>query len=226
MIMPKGPFNVGDVVAVKAGVTDADMGGDIGGWQGRVIHVYAEGDDAPTVDIEWDSVTLRGMPPAMIEACEKQGLDWSQMCVYASEVAPAQPRDRTRDVTSVKAELERTYVWASIGGEQGKRIGEVVNSAPARDDLSVITAWHEYLRERLTVPFDAVRYEYGSGPVPAGARVTVVDLAGVDDLYGVLVSVTYGRRSYDLPLTDLKADDKNSTNYQLTDDYAVWFANR
>jgi len=56
--------------------------------------------------------------------------------------------------------------------------------------------------------------------------VTVIDLAGVDDLYGVLVAVKYGRRSYEIPLADLKADDKGSANYRLTDDYAVWFANR
>ncbi len=166
-MMRKSPFKVGDMVVVKPGVTDADMGGDIGGWQGRVINVYADSDDAPTMDIQWDSVTLRNMPPAMIEACEEQGLDWSEMCLYASEVAPAQPRDRAKDAAPVKAELERQYFWVSLGGEQGKCIGEVVNSAPARDDISVMTTWHAYLAERLTFPFDAVRYEYESGSVPA-----------------------------------------------------------
>ena len=224
--MRKSPFKIGDMVAVKPGVTDADIGDDIGGWQGRVINVYAEADDQPTVDIQWDSVTLRNMPPAMIEACEEQGLDWSEMCLYASEVAPAQPRDRARDAGTVKAELAREYFWASIGGEQGKRIGEVVNGAPARDEMAVMETWHERLGARLTFPFAAVRYEYESGPITADARVIVTDLAGVDDLYGVIVAVTYGRRSYELPLADLKADDKGSANYQLTDDYAVWFANR
>jgi len=35
-----------------------------------------------------------------------------------------------------------------------------------------------------------------------------------------------GHRKYVFPLCDLKAVDENSPNFQLTDDYAIWFANR
>jgi hypothetical protein len=48
----------------------------------------------------------------------------------------------------------------------------------------------------------------------------------VEDLYGVLVNIKAGRNSYVLPICDLKATNEKSANFTLTDDYAVWFANR
>ncbi|MBW6536853.1 MAG: calcium-binding protein [Mariniphaga sp.] len=35
-----------------------------------------------------------------------------------------------------------------------------------------------------------------------------------------------GKKVYGFPLCNLKVTDKNSPNYQLIDDYQVWFANR
>ena len=48
----------------------------------------------------------------------------------------------------------------------------------------------------------------------------------MDDLYGVIVRLAYGRRKYDFPLCELEVTDKHSPNYQIVDEYAVWFANR
>ena len=44
---------------------------------------------------------------------------------------------------------------------------------------------------------------------------------------GILVVVRrdYDRKKFVLPLADLKATNKKSQNYQLLDDYAVWFVN-
>ncbi len=54
----------------------------------------------------------------------------------------------------------------------------------------------------------------------------MISFEGVEDLYGILVNVQIGQQGYVFPLCDLKAVDKKSINYGLTDDYAVWFANR
>ena len=58
-------------------------------------------------------------------------------------------------------------------------------------------------------------------PVPSYHRGVLVD-----DLYGVIVRLAYGRRKYDFPLCDLEVTDKRSPNDQIVKDYAVWFANR
>jgi hypothetical protein len=48
----------------------------------------------------------------------------------------------------------------------------------------------------------------------------------VDDLYGIIVRVTHRRRLVAFPLCDLEVTDERSPNYQLVEDYGVWFANR
>jgi hypothetical protein len=60
----------------------------------------------------------------------------------------------------------------------------------------------------------------------AGDRIQVIDISELDDLHGILVHVRAKREDYDFPLCDLEVVDKRSSNYQVVDDYAVWFANR
>jgi hypothetical protein len=49
----------------------------------------------------------------------------------------------------------------------------------------------------------------------------------IDDEYGILVNVQRlsDKKQFSLPLGDLKSTDKKSRNYQLLDDYSVWFVN-
>ncbi len=51
---------------------------------------------------------------------------------------------------------------------------------------------------------------------------------GIDDEYdGIFVHVQRisDKRKFVLPLADLKSTDRKSKNYQLLDDYSVWFVN-
>jgi hypothetical protein len=49
----------------------------------------------------------------------------------------------------------------------------------------------------------------------------------IEDMEGLMVKVKRisDRKQFVLPLADMKATDKKSPNYQLLDDYAVWFVN-
>ena len=50
----------------------------------------------------------------------------------------------------------------------------------------------------------------------------------IDDYYdGIFVDVqrVSDKRKFVLPLADLKSTDRKSKNYQLLDDYSVWFVN-
>ena len=51
----------------------------------------------------------------------------------------------------------------------------------------------------------------------------------LDDVYeaGILVNVkrVSDKRKFVIPLADLEAEDKESRNYQLLNDYVVWFIN-
>ncbi|MEZ5584007.1 MAG: calcium-binding protein [Candidatus Competibacteraceae bacterium] len=49
----------------------------------------------------------------------------------------------------------------------------------------------------------------------------------IDEGYGILANVrrVSDKRKFDLPLADLKTTDEQSKNYQLLDDFSVWFVN-
>jgi hypothetical protein len=59
-----------------------------------------------------------------------------------------------------------------------------------------------------------------------GDRLLVTGFQDVEEMYGVLVNIAAGHCAYVFPLCDLKAANQKSTHYILTDDYAVWFADR
>lgn len=219
-------FRVGDCMRVKDGAQDPDFGTDIGGWQGRISTIDSSGDES-LVSIQWDSITLKQMPVAMIEQCEEQGLDWAEMGLSANEVEPAKPRDAERDVTAIKAQLSSQYGWVALGDE-GKRIQQVLAGVDADDEMEALGAWEEHLDKKLRFPFEAVVAEFQEqSPLRTGAKIIVTGIAdATDEMYGILVEVKEGRRKLAFPLCDLEATDKQSTNYQLVKDYAIWFANR
>jgi Calcium binding len=215
---------IGESVVVKPGITDPDTGDDISGWQGRISAV--ENDGSRILAIEWDSLTLKNMSPEHIAWCEEEGLSWTDMYLSFDDVEPATARDSKDDVAKTVAELERRYGWLFLGGEQGKRIQAIVNSAQGDDDFAVMQSWHAYLEKHLVFPFTATVEEYQRGPVREGARVTVLSITSLADPYGTIVAVKHKDGIYELPLCDLKATKANAETRQLVEDYAEWFANR
>jgi hypothetical protein len=214
-------------VVVKPGAVDTEYGYDLSGWQGRVIeNHYTDAEGNPYVTIAWDSITLKQMSNEIIQRCEEDGLDWSSMGLYASEVAPASPRDKIHQVERVKAELEEKHQMDHLG-EEGKRIQQVLNSATRRGETGAFAAWEKYLNTNLTFPFEAEVSEWQDrGPLRTGERVSVLEIEIVDDSYGVIVAVKTKHGRYDFPLCDLEAFPNTSSNYQPVKDYVVWFANR
>jgi hypothetical protein len=221
--MKSSNWTIGESVVVKPGVTDPDTGRDLGGWQGRISAILDEGE---IVTIQWDSLTLKSIPPAHIAWSEEEGLSWSEMNLLPEEVEPAPARDTEDDVAAATAELESQTSWLYLGGEQGKRIQAIVNQAAGHNEMAVFRAWHAYLEEHLVFPFAATVEEYQRGPVRQGARVTVLAVTFLDETYGTIVAVKHKHGVNELPLCDLKATEADVGTRQLVEDYAVWFANR
>lgn len=224
--MENKKWTIGDSVVVKPGVTDPDMGGDLCGWQGRITAIH-EDEDPVIVEIHWDSLTLKSISLEQIAGCEEEGLSWLEMNLYATELVPAVARDTEADVAATIAQLEPLYNWLYLGGEQGKRVQEIINSAPDRNELTILRTWHNHLKEHLKLPFRAVVSEYDEpGPVREGDRVTVMQIMRLDNTYGTIVSVKHKSGSHQFALCDLKATDTDTQTEELVDDYSVWFANR
>jgi Calcium binding len=112
--------------------------------------------------------------------------------------------------------------------EQDLRIAAVLTLVTDEDnDEKALQAWKSHLEARLSFPFEGQIVEpQAHGEIKPGDTVSVFDLAGVDDKFGILVSVKTECKRFDLTLRDLEVCDEESPNYQLDDDYAVWFTNR
>jgi hypothetical protein len=215
----------GDSVQVKPAVIDPDFGYGLGGWRGRVVRVHAR-TKPPTVEIEWDSLTLAAMPAEQIAQCEAKGLDWQRMVLGLDDVEPAIARDSAEAVRHIGQQIQGQHAWDWLG-EAGRRIQSVLAGINPHDEMALLRAWQQHLSANWQLPYAAVVDEYQErGPLQADDQVKVLSISAVDDLYGLIVRLRMGRRQYDFPLCDLKVIDQASPNYQLVDDYRTWHANR
>jgi hypothetical protein len=216
-------FKVGDSIVVKQGVLDPDFGTDLSGWQGRISEIDRQNN---LVSIDWDSVTLKNIPDAVIDECEEDNLNWARMYLEPTEVELTQPQDTEEDVAAIIEQIESQHRWSYLG-EEGKGIQAVLAEVDPDDEMAALVAWEEHLQKVLSFPFEAVVDEFQErGPLRAGDKVTVQSIVHVEGLYGILVKLKSKRRRYDFPLCDLEATEPNSSNYRFLREYVVWFANR
>lgn len=219
-------YQVGDSVVVKPGVNSPEYGGDISGWQGRITELLTDQEDVPTVMIAWDSQTLRKIPESFIKECEREGLGWESMGVFAHEVELTKPRDTLASVERTFDDISAQYQWAHLG-EEGDRIQQVMNGVSKKSEMAAFKAWKKYLAEILEFPFDAEVSEWQDrGPLQVGDQVTLLGFESIEDSYGILVKIESRRGEFVFPLCDLKALDRDSPYDQPLNDYDVWFANR
>ena len=220
-------YNLGDSVKVRPGITDPDDEAvNIGGWQGRIIDFPEAEDDSVFVEIEWDSQTLRAIPDTSFEYYEEKGLDWRNIVLNAEEIESADPRDSQNDVLLTRKTIEDTlrYSWM---GEIGKRIQTILADVDPDDDIESFNTWKTYLTQHLSFPFDAIIDEYQEeGPLREGDQVKVNRISLIDEIYGIIVELRRGRERYDCPLCELDVLDKRSPNYQVVQDYRMWFVNQ
>lgn len=218
-------FRVGDCVKVRDGVKDPDFEMDISGWQGRVS-VVDEFEDETIVAIQWDSITLKNMPPSLIEQCDEEGFDWSEISLSIEDIEAGVARDDEHEVEHVIHSMTKHIEFAHLG-ERGERIQRVIAGIDEENYIDALTAWNNYLSEVLSFPFAAKVDEFEEEyPFPRGEVVQVMSIHSLDDAYGVAVQIEHNGDSMEFPLCDLAALDKESKNYEAIKDYRVWFANR
>ncbi|MDQ4076124.1 MAG: calcium-binding protein [Chloroflexota bacterium] len=87
-------------------------------------------------------------------------------------------------------------------------------------------SWEAHLTEHLTFPFEATVYEYQERDrLHTDDRVTIYGNDLLEELYGTIVAFRQRRGSGHIMLADLDVVDQDSPNYQLVQDYRVWYAN-
>ena len=218
-------YKIGQTVKVKNGVLCPDDSEfNLSGWTGRIIELVE--DEEPTVCIEFDSVTLKNMPEKYVKKSEQEGLDWSKIYLYETEVEPTKSRDTEQDAKNVRNEIKKRFEWIGIGTE-GELIQSVINSAESFKEWDALKAWKKYLEKDLQFPFETFIHEnWGRGPLNEGDILKVFRIELVDDHYGIIVACRKERKRYDFPLVDLKVTEEKSINADIIEAYRTWFANR
>lgn len=216
-------LTVGDSVVVKKGIVDSDSGVDMGGWQGKITEISKDEKGETSICVSWDSITLKNMPRSFLEESEEEGLDWQRYYLCLEDLESAQSRDAEKDVAKVVDEIMKNIGWYSLG-EEGKRIQKVIGGID--DECEASDAWKRYLEKKLSFPFEAkVSEPQNRGRLKQRDKVTVLNISGLDNLWGVIAAIKCGSEELDFPLCDLTVLGKKPSNKQIVSDYAVWYAN-
>lgn len=221
-------FKIGDSVIVKQGVKEPDLEEfELSGWQGRVVEIDANSNkDNILITVEWDSLTLKQIPSDYIEQSEIDGFDWSSMVLYDSDLEKTISRDSKKNVEKAKEKLADKYNWVSFG-EEGIRISKILQGVDPNDEMKCLQKWVEYLDKSLTFPIQAIVSESEDDwLIKIGDKVIIKSLPHIVDMYGIIASIRLDGKKYEFPLCDLEVIDKSSANFQLIEDYGIWFANR
>jgi hypothetical protein len=221
-------LNIGDSVVVRQGAIDPDLEEfEIGGWQGRVIEIDTNSDkNNVLITIEWDSLTLIQIPSDYIEKSEIDGFDWSSMVLYDSDLEKSVSRDNKENVKKEREKLLDKFYWASLG-QEGLRISKILQGIDPHNEMKCLQKWIDHLDKELTFPIHAVVSEAEDNwLINSGDRVLIKSLPHIVDMYGVIASIRLNGKNYEFPLCDLEVTDKTLTDFQLIDDYRIWFANR
>ncbi len=224
----KSNFKIGDSVVVREGVKEPDLEEfEIGGWQGRVLEIDSDSDkDNVLITTEWDSFTLLQMPSDYIKQSEIDGYDWSCMVLYETDLEKSVSRDKKGNVKKSKEKLSDKHYWDSLG-QEGLRISKILQGVDPHDEMKCLEKWVAHLDKELTFPIQAIVSESEDNwLIKDGDKVLIKALPHIVDMYGVIASIILKGKKYEFPLCDLEVIDKTLTDFQLIDDYRIWFANR
>jgi hypothetical protein len=103
------PFKYDESVAVKSGTLAQDFTTDFSGWHGRTADILLSEEGEPLVHVIWDSLSLRSMPPSVIEKMVKEGFDWTGALLRPDEIEHAEPRDEWDDVRDAIESIEEAH---------------------------------------------------------------------------------------------------------------------
>jgi len=135
-------LKVGDSVVIKEGTRDVDIGGSIGGYQGRIVEIGEDEKGATYLSVLWDSITMKSIPLSSIEQMEEQGLDWATYYLEIESVEATEERDTQAQVRSVLGEISNKVGWIHWG-EEGRRIQQVLTDMDREDILAALKAWED-----------------------------------------------------------------------------------
>lgn len=222
-------IKVGDCVKVKKGIKDPDFENVlIENWQGNVVEIVeeSEAENIALICIEWDSETLKKCPKKYIQKCEIEGFDWKMMNLFVSEIEITTTKDTEQNLKETQKIISENNYWASLE-EEGVRIEKNLKGIKPEDDWKSFLAWEKYMEINLKFPFDTiVEFSEDNWKVKQGDKFTIKKISSVVDLYGIIAKGKINNETIEFPICDVEVIDSKSKNFEIINDYRVWFTNR
>jgi len=222
-------IKVGDCVKVKKGIKDPDFENDlIENWQGNVVEIVEEYDNEniALICIEWDSETLKKCSKKYIQKCEIEGFDWRMMNLFVSEIEITTSIDTEQNLKQTQKIISENNYWASFG-EEGERIEKIIKDIKPDDEWKSFLAWKKYMENNLKFPFDTiVEFSEDNWKVKLGDKFRIKKISTVVGLYGIIAKGKINNETIEFPICDVEVIDSKSKNFEIINDYKVWFSNR
>ena len=95
--------------------------------------------------------------------------------------------------------------------------------------------WYDWLLDNLTLPFEVERMEdmdsnpfadNSDNPFRVGETMMILDVEDEDEMRGIILKVSKGRKKGYVPLSDVEVTSKDDKNFWPVREYVVWFANQ
>lgn len=121
--------------------------------------------------------------------------------------------------------LEETLAQHTAGNARRKRILDEV-LVDTYDEHEQISAWHCYLEDNISFPFDAVcEKQMIRSPLQVGEQVTATNLAKINDCgEGIMIIIEWQCRKFAVPLEQLKPADVNADFIEAVEDWKYWIS--
>ena len=235
-------MKIGNSVKVKKGVKspdDEDL--IIEDWQGRITEIY---ENHNTILFELDSLTLASLTEKYITDSLDEGLSYSFMCLDANQLELSQPRDTKNDTSLEQKRLGFKYPES----EEERRLLTILDSEDLDVDEDNQDTYFEYLKANISKPCQLFAsegfsweesYMFGGGnkkeyeklkstrPSSSDTFEFMSLVEEIDEERGIFVKVRRlsDKKTFSLPLWDLKVENEKSPNYLLIADYSFWMSN-
>jgi len=244
-------MKVGDFVKVKKGIKDPDhQQFDMSEWTGIISKKFdTEKGEMQIIAIQWDINTLKKLPVEFVKNCIEDGCEFGTMHLAEEEVQliDNDKRNNEKEREKLILDLERKYEFAGFD-EQENRISDLLDSTNIHVNSENLKKYRTFLIQHLKgrillngvedFPWEE-RFVFGFGSEKEYTQLRktrpsykdtfkLVKILSADEFQGdllVKVQRQSDRRTFKIPLSQLKCIDEASDNYTLLDDFSVWVVN-
>jgi hypothetical protein len=184
-------FKKGDNIKVKKGIQIPDLEEfDMTDWQGRVVG-FIESEEVKgeyLLDVEWDSLTIKGLSQDYIKKTIENEFDFDTMVLDKTEVEKTIARDKPHERTSIIEAIKNSLKYKNRPSESGEiEIDEdeddyeddfdgvdededtyfaILGSKKISTTTNNVKRYYLYIKENMTLPcmltgIESMGYDFG-----------------------------------------------------------------